>query len=95
MGRKRYNASILLTDRSREGTIPEPGAGAGGILVEQFSDPGEAAAPLMAQFDIVPLGVIPGVQPPVCLSSHPFCGLAGFPNTSFLPKPPRMHFVCL
>lgn len=64
MGGRRCNASILLTDPSRDGAIPEPGAGAGGIFIEPLSS-------LVAYFAIVALGVIPGVQPPVCLSSRP------------------------
>ena len=62
--------STLLADPSRDGTVPEPGAGAGSVLTQQLSDHGEAAAPLVAQFGSVALGVVPGGQPPVCLFSH-------------------------
>lgn len=63
--------SILLTDPSKDGTVPESGAGAGSVLIQQLSNHGEAAAPLVAQFDSAALAVIPGVQPPICLFSHP------------------------
>lgn len=69
--RKRCRVSILLTDPGRDGTVPEPGAGAGGVLIQRLSNHGEAAAPLVARFDSAALAVVPGVQPPICLFSHP------------------------
>lgn len=53
--------SVLLTDPGRDGTVPEPGAGAGGVLIQRLSNHGEAAAPLVARFDSAALAVVPGV----------------------------------
>lgn len=69
--RERRHASVLLTDPGRAGSVVEPGAGAGGVLIQLLSDHGDAAAPLAAESYNVVLGVIPGVEPQDSLFSYP------------------------